>query len=37
MVERVRYRYLNPTSEQKQLTLVVELGKKWKKMRRMIL
>jgi hypothetical protein len=34
---RVRYRYLHPTSGQKQLTLVVELGRVEKKLRREIL
>jgi hypothetical protein len=32
--ERIRCRYLHPTNEQKLLTLVVELRKSWKKLRR---
>jgi hypothetical protein len=32
--ERVRSWYLYPTNWQKQLTPVVELGKRWKKLRR---
>jgi hypothetical protein len=32
--QKVRCRYLHPTSRQKQLTPVVELGKSWKKLRR---
>jgi hypothetical protein len=32
--ERVRWRYLYPTNGQKHLTLVVELGKSCKKLRR---
>ena len=32
--ERVRCRYLHPINGQKLLTLVVELGKRWKKLRR---
>jgi hypothetical protein len=35
--ERVRCRYLHPTNGQKQLTPVVELGKIWKKLRRVTL
>jgi hypothetical protein len=34
IAERVRCRYLHPTSGQKLLTPVVELGKSWKKLRR---
>jgi hypothetical protein len=33
--ERVSYRYLHPTSGQKLGTSVDELGKCWKKLRRM--
>jgi hypothetical protein len=32
--ERVRCRYLYPTNGQKVVTPVVELGKRWKKLRR---
>jgi hypothetical protein len=32
--ERVRCRYLHPTIGQELMTLVVELGKSWKKLRR---
>ena len=32
--ERIRCRYLHPTNGQKLLTLVAELGKSWKKLRR---
>jgi hypothetical protein len=32
--ERVRCRYLYPTNGQKMVTPVVELGKRWKKLKR---
>ena len=35
--ERVRCRYLHPTNEQKLLTSVVELEKRWKKLRRKVI
>jgi hypothetical protein len=34
--ERIRCRYLHPTSGQKMMTSVVELGKSWKKLRRRV-
>jgi hypothetical protein len=34
--KRVRCRYLHPTNGKKQLTPVVELGKRWKKLRRRV-
>jgi hypothetical protein len=34
--ERVRCRYLYPTSGQKLMTPVVKLGKGWKKLRRKV-
>jgi hypothetical protein len=34
--ERVKCRYLHPTNGQKLLTPVVELGKRWKKLKRKV-
>ena len=34
--EKVRYRYLDPTSRKKPLTAVVELEKGWKRLRRRV-
>jgi hypothetical protein len=34
--ERVRCRYLHPTNGQKLLTIVVGLGKSWKKLRKSV-
>jgi hypothetical protein len=35
--ERVRYRYLYPNNGQKLVTSVVDIGKSWKKLRRVTL